>query len=245
MVNLFLSRLALDTRRPEVQNDLANCHWMHQRILSGFPDNVPHDVPHLAAPVGEPGARARNGVLYRVEPVQPMQAGQVIVLVQSTVQPEWGKLLPKYLREEAATKSLDGLYTHIQPGMQLRFRLRANPSCRRQVATQTAVMRPQGKRVGLLQDHEQLAWLERKAEQSGFRLASARVNPAVPDARISERSRVGGTRNHTGTLTFTSVLFDGRLSVVDADRFRQALADGIGSGKAYGFGLLSLAPIRL
>jgi len=42
-------------------------------------------------------------------------------------------------------------------------------------------------------------------------------------------------------LTVGDVLFDGRLVVTDADRFRETLTAGIGSGKAYGFGLLSIA----
>jgi CRISPR system Cascade subunit CasE len=37
------------------------------------------------------------------------------------------------------------------------------------------------------------------------------------------------------------VLFSGRLEVTDAALFRDALAKGIGSGKAFGFGLLSIA----
>lgn len=43
-------------------------------------------------------------------------------------------------------------------------------------------------------------------------------------------------------LTFGDVLFEGRLMVTDAALFRQTLEQGIGSGKAYGFGLLSVAP---
>jgi CRISPR system Cascade subunit CasE len=38
------------------------------------------------------------------------------------------------------------------------------------------------------------------------------------------------------------VLYEGELEVTDTAAFRQALEKGIGSGKAYGFGLLSVAP---
>jgi CRISPR system Cascade subunit CasE len=43
-------------------------------------------------------------------------------------------------------------------------------------------------------------------------------------------------------MTFGSVLFEGRLAITDTEQFRATLAAGIGSGKAYGFGLLSVAP---
>jgi CRISPR system Cascade subunit CasE len=41
---------------------------------------------------------------------------------------------------------------------------------------------------------------------------------------------------------FGSVMFDGLLRVSDPDVFRLTLQKGVGSGKAYGFGLLSIAP---
>ena len=41
-----------------------------------------------------------------------------------------------------------------------------------------------------------------------------------------------------------AVLFEGRLEVTDRTMFLEALRGGIGSGKAFGFGLLSVASIR-
>jgi CRISPR system Cascade subunit CasE len=43
---------------------------------------------------------------------------------------------------------------------------------------------------------------------------------------------------------FTAVRFDGELGVTDAALLREAVANGIGTQKAFGFGLLSLAPVR-
>ena len=45
------------------------------------------------------------------------------------------------------------------------------------------------------------------------------------------------------TIQILSVLYDGILTLTDADRFREALQTGIGHGKAMGLGLLSVAPI--
>jgi CRISPR system Cascade subunit CasE len=42
-------------------------------------------------------------------------------------------------------------------------------------------------------------------------------------------------------LRFGAVLFEGRLEVTDRELFLTALREGIGSGKAFGFGLLSVA----
>jgi len=45
-------------------------------------------------------------------------------------------------------------------------------------------------------------------------------------------------------MRFRSALIEGTLAVTDAQCFSQAVASGIGSAKAFGFGLLSLAPVQ-
>ena len=78
-------------------------------------------------------------------------------------------------------------------------------------------------------------WLARKAEQSGFRLLSVRTaNEAVLDGVVHRESR-------EENLRLLSVQFDGLLQVQVAELLRLAARDGIGSGKGFGFGLLSLA----
>lgn len=102
-------------------------------------------------------------------------------------------------------------------GMTLRFCLRANPTMRRE-----------GKRVGLKEPLEQQAWLTRKADQAGFTLSSL---------TFEREEDVRGT----GGIYFQSVLYRGVLTVEDAELFQKALYKGIGSGKGFGFGLLSVA----
>ena len=78
-----------------------------------------------------------------------------------------------------------------------------------------------------------------------------RVNPDVADVRVAPESKVLGWRevrdeiNSKRRLTFGAALFEGVLEIMDAEVFRQTLAEGIGSGKAYGFGLLSIAPAEV
>jgi len=70
----------------------------------------------------------------------------------------------------------------------------------------------------------------------------------VPEVRTVPGGKITGRRNDRhlaglpGMLTFGAILFEGRLRVTDGDLFRTTLQRGIGSGKAYGFGLLSIAP---
>jgi CRISPR system Cascade subunit CasE len=44
-----------------------------------------------------------------------------------------------------------------------------------------------------------------------------------------------------GAASFNAAAFDGMLKCVDAERLRSAVINGVGRGKAFGMGLLSLA----
>ena len=45
------------------------------------------------------------------------------------------------------------------------------------------------------------------------------------------------------SLTVYSVLYDGILTITDPIRFKHALENGVGHGKALGLGLLSVVPL--
>jgi len=56
---------------------------------------------------------------------------------------------------------------------------------------------------------------------------------------------VNKTRDPTKGQRLRSVRYDGLLEVLDEERFRESLLSGIGPAKAFGFGLLSIAPVRI
>lgn len=233
---MYLSRLILNPRNRDVQRDLADCQALHRRILSGF------------APTSDEGPKARErfGVLYRVEPGGGRPA--VIVLVQSHVPANWSALPPRYLAPETseqpnpAQKQIDGVLDQLRKDQVLAFRLQANPT--RKIDTRS---RSNGRRVELYREEDQQQWLRRKGEHAGFRVLAVRAAPAVLDVRIAtSRKQYGWRADGTGDrrrLTFGAVLFEGRLQITDFLAFRQAVERGIGPGKAYGFGLLSVAPV--
>ena len=51
--------------------------------------------------------------------------------------------------------------------------------------------------------------------------------------------------NQNSNYTFSSVLFKGKLKVVDRNLFIKSFKEGIGKGKAFGFGLLQIIPIQI
>lgn len=239
---LYLSRLLLDTQARMVQRDLANCHHLHRRILRAFP-----------AKPAEAHARDHFGVLYRLEPMDA-DVSLLRLLVQSAAQPDWSELPERYVgmapdgQPNPAVRRIDAEYARIQQGMRLRFRLRANPTRRVSAKHPNEPAQWHGKRVDLVREEDQLAWLRRKGEQAGFALVQVGGQADLDEVHAAPQAKQRGWRRVTqaepaARLTFGSVVFDGMLDVTDLAAFQHALRTGIGSGKAFGFGLLSVASL--
>ncbi|GMU24020.1 MAG: hypothetical protein AMXMBFR13_40970 [Phycisphaerae bacterium] len=225
---------------------LRNRYRVHQRLCMAFPSAacVQADPLFLQPYVPERFIhvhKRRSGdqaFLFRLDP-QP--GGRVVILVQSAIEPNWAYAFHNasyLLGAPVSTKPFDPRFTD---GQRLHFRLAANPTKRLRNGSLDAKGRPieskwVGKRVPVLSS--QLgSWLERRAERSGFRL----------DAPIGIRSgfvHVGKGAAHGDRQRLSSVRYEGILEVTDRQRFREALVSGIGPAKAFGFGLLSVTPVR-
>lgn len=217
MSELFLSQWRFNPRLRPVQGALADSQALHRLVMSAFPQ----------AGAGE-DARQAFGVLYRLEIAE--QSGVPLLLVQSAVRPDWTPLDLLLVRPpDPQLKDVAPAYDAIAPGSVLRFRLRANPT-RRVNASQTGDPLA-GKRVNLRTDEQRLAWIERKLGEVGCTLGSCTMQDAA-----TRQGRRGGQR-----ISHGAVVYDGLLHVNDAGALRAAIREGIGAGKAYGFGLLSLA----
>lgn len=145
-----------------------------------------------------------------------------IVLVQAATEGNWAFLdaMPNYLRHSVESKRLafEGL---VGSGRRYRFRLLANPTVTRL-----------GKRYGLVGEAEQLAWLGRQGERHGFSVEGALVTS----------SDLLSSRKGEGRIQIQRVCFEGALRVERTEDFSRALVAGIGPAKAFGCGLLSVAP---
>ena len=115
-----------------------------------------------------------------------------------------------------------------------RFSLLANPTRKLRVDNADGTRKKNGRRVPLTQREELIAWLVRKAGAGGFT-----VNPDT--LRTIPRGREF-FHNAGAHGTHTAVEFQGELTVTAPAQFRATVAAGIGSAKAFGFGLLVIAP---
>jgi CRISPR system Cascade subunit CasE len=146
------------------------------------------------------------------------------LLVLSPSFPDWDRAFASFPALLAGPPRSQPFEPVLHDGQLLRFLLRANPTVKRD-----------SRRHGLFREEDQRAWLDRKAAEGGFAPVSVRVRGGL--TQVSSR----GPRRRTGLQHHLAVEFEGILRVTDTPRFGATLRRGIGSGKAYGFGLLSIA----
>lgn len=185
-----------------------------------------HQAVFRAFPDEDSGGPGR--VLYRMDMDREDQTN---LLVQSEKKPDWDRAeLLKGVVDEAIQSP-----KHFSPvllsGQHLYFRLRANPTVKKK-----AEGTKNGYRLGLLREEDQIEWLSRKAEEGGFAVVRCR---AIPEGVVRDERSTAGEK-----LSHYAVRFEGILNVVDPQHFLETIARGIGPAKGFGFGLLSIAPLR-
>lgn len=220
---MYLTLLRLDPHAPNVQRDLRDPHHLHRTVMRAFPSVLDPEVE----------ARAYWGVLHRLEIER--RTGRVLLYVQSRVEPDWSFLAAGDLVHDGlsnpAVKPVAQIYERLAAGRVLRFRLRANPTRKIDTKSGPQGKRRNGRRVPLQGVDAQVEWLSRKAQEHGFELLQATI-AATGAAEL--------VRSHSVGSSFQGVVFEGRMMVRDPALFRAAMVKGIGPGKAFGFGLLSV-----
>ena len=212
-----LSKLILNPRNAGARCDVRRPYELHRTLMRGV-ENASKD----------------NRLLFRVEPPNGRLQARPVVLVQSSeMAPDWSRLLANgYLLEAHGPKAFD---VATRPGQMYTFRLVANPT-----------KKVDGKRIPLShavrlneEDRTYFDWLTRKADQHGFKVLAAQDAPFRTASNRRKKPRYD-----KADIPHFGVRFDGLLRVTDPDRLAEAVWDGIGPAKAFGFGLLSLASAR-
>ena len=152
----------------------------------------------------------------------------LIVSPMEPVRPQW--CTPDSWR---GTKPIpDNYFNHHR----YRFQLCANPTKKIAVEKLGGGFTKNGHRVPLRTREELVAWIHRKGEQSGFQIEEKLLRTLRQGTEYFQKKQLRGLHN--------AVEFKGILKVMDKQKFRESFEKGIGSAKAFGFGLLSLAPIK-
>lgn len=205
---LWLSRLLLNARHEDAARALRDAQCLHALTMRCLPPDV---------------RRTEANLLHRVD----LATG--VLIVQSSVPPQW----PRTAAFEARTKEITAFLAGLTRGDRLQFTVRTVPMRRQSPRLRDgSKMKAPGEHA-LRTDAERIAWLER-------RIGDAAVLAGPPCVSL-EPDRIGyrdGTRfGHRPTV------FDGIIEVVDADALRASVVGGIGRAKSYGNGMLMLGAL--
>lgn len=163
--------------------------------------------------------------LLRIDPME----GFCRILILSTkkpVCPNWCH--PEQFEFNVIPESFYGFKKY-------RFSLLVNPT--KKVRSNASGERTKnGRRVGLHSREELEGWIIRKGETNGFQVDLDTLSIIPKGKKFFCKP---GTRG-----AHVAKDFQGFLSVTDPVKFHQAATKGIGSAKAFGFGMLALCPIH-
>lgn len=229
----YLSRVWINPLRSQARRLLADPQAMHAAVLGGIPTQ----------PVDE-------RVLWRLDEDEPRRPA---LLVVTESMPSWEHLVeqagwPSASGDDpqALTRSYGPVLDQLDDGQRYGFRLTANPvqNVRREGPDGS---RLRSERVGHRTATHQLDWFLARCERWGFGVPSSSsstesMGEEVLDVRIRTRARRVFRRGKSGRVTLQVVCFEGSLEVTDATLLRAKLVEGIGPAKAYGCGLMTLAP---
>ncbi|MEV8509784.1 type I-E CRISPR-associated protein Cas6/Cse3/CasE [Actinoplanes sp. NPDC051475] len=233
----YLSRIYLNPLRTKTQQFLRSPQALHAAILGGI----------SRQPVTE-------RVLWRLDTDNKHRA---TVLALTDSHPSWEHLIeqggwPESDDPQALIRPYEALLDQIMRGRQFAMRLRANTVTATKSPTApspaqkehlTTHPRPRGIRVPHRTAAHQLTWFTQRIEKWGFTLQQVDDVPAV---QLTARERLQFTKHAddtTGrTVTLQTGTFDAVVAIDDPDRAQRSLLEGVGAGKAYGLGLITLAP---
>ncbi len=219
---MYLSRIRLDAANRNTLRALTAPQKFHGALESAFS-----------------GPRKRN--LWRIDSLN----GELYILLLSEEIPDLSGFCRQYCRtaDDAQTKQYDGLLARITAGSIWHFRLTANPTVSRKANRIGQRGKVEACSIVDCSDKEpdsrlitQKEWLLTHCEKHGFRLSEESFD--VTQSRWHQFYK--SDRNRVSLLAVT---FEGTLEVTDAELFRQALCAGIGRGKAYGLGMLTVMHI--
>lgn len=250
---MYFTRFPINMTRREARRMLASPYRLHAAVVGSFPFNgyAEREGRILWRIDEHPNGGA---YLYIVSPMQPSLIGLNEQIGFPDLEPLW------------KTRDYEPFLKQISVGQRYAFRLVANPTVSRSTRgenTRVANTHGSSKRIPHLTIMQQGAWLIGKeayngtgvevpklfsretttrASRNGFRVLKNQDD--TPCLIISHSHKQTFIKNPGTRITLMSAQYDGVLEVTNSEALCHALTNGIGHGKGFGCGLLTLAVSR-
>lgn len=219
-----LTRLYVNPARRGGRKLILNPQAMHAAVRASFPPDIDENHGRLLWRLDQ---REHTHTLYIVGPERPDVAN---IVEQAGWETRPGQ-----------TADYDAFLSKINRGQRWHFEIVVNP-----VIAKSRGEGKRGRRVPLASADSQLGWLIERSARHGFTIVP-NEETQQPDARVVGRDelnfRHGKDDDRRSRVSLRAVRIEGTLEVSDAELLRETLVQGIGRGRAYGCGLLTLAKV--
>ena len=210
---MYLSRVEIDYKDRLTSKELNHLGAFHNWVEQSFPKEL------------EQNKRSRK--LWRIDNLQ----NRSYLLVLSEDKPNLNMLEKYGVKGTGETKEYDDFLNSLENGNRMRFRVVLNTT-----KSKSDRSLKRGKVIPLTSEENQIKYLLDRSENNGFKLD--------PNDFYLVRSGFEKVLKHgEKKLELIKAEFQGELTILDKDKFKETLTKGIGKKKAYGFGMMTVIPM--
>ena len=212
---MYISRVEVDTYNRRIIRELSH--------IGAYHNWVEHSFPH------EFEKKERSRKLWRLDNID----NRTYLLIVSQIEPSISHLERFGVSGTGQSKNYDTFLEQLENGLQARFRVTLNPV----ISIRETEEAKRGRVVPHVTIDQQRQFLLDRAEKNGFSLEDN-------EFEIVERGYVRFKKKNNREIQLTKATYEGRLTIIDKDKFIKTLTLGFGKKKAYGFGMLTIIPYK-
>lgn len=210
---MYLSRVEIDYKDRLTSKELNHLGAFHNWVEQSFPKEL------------EQNKRSRK--LWRIDILQ----NRSYLLILSEDKPDLDMLEKYGVKGTGETKEYDDFLNSLENGNRMRFRVVLNTT-----KSKSDRSLKRGKVIPLTSEEDQIKYLLDRSENNGFKLD--------PNDFYLVRSGFEKVLKHgEKKLELIKAEFQGELTILEKDKFKETLIKGIGKKKAYGFGMMTVIPM--
>lgn len=227
---MYLTRFRFNTARRDSRRLLSAPRYLHAAVQHAFPE-----------PERLQGEDAR--ILWRLDQASRHEA---VLYISSPEEPDLSHLVEQAgwpargLEAGWETRPYDKLLGALEVGQEWAFRLTANPVH----TVRTDPDKPK-QRLAHVTVAQQIQWVMDRCDRHGFKVAEQ--STGEPNLVLNERTWLQldkeNVKARDSKVKIRTATYEGVLVVEEPTALRSALVKGIGKAKAFGCGMMTLAPL--
>lgn len=214
---MYISRVEIDKTKKSISQKLTHLGSYHAWVEESFPKEFELKI--------------RTRKLWRIDKIDNKE----YLIIVSEEKPDL-KALEKFgVKGSAQTKDYQSFLNSIKVGSKMMFRTVLNPI----IAIPSVDKYARGKVRPCTTKEEQVNYLTKRSELNGFKLELDSLQVLDGHADLFKKTNKG-----VKVVPFLKASYEGVLTVTDLEAFKKILTNGLGKNKAYGFGLMTIIPLR-